>query len=107
MSSPRGTLRSLRTPEPEPSRRALAADGHVVPRQAHDAVPDQLEVSIAGGVALAVAVAARTVELEAVELDGEPLRGPERVDFVRGLLSLNCGIRLAARQFRDRVPNAR
>jgi hypothetical protein len=43
-------------------------DGHVVPRQADNAAPGQLEVRIAGCIALTVA--ARAVELEAVELNG-------------------------------------
>jgi hypothetical protein len=44
-------------------------DGHVVPGQAHNAVAGELEIGIAGGVALAVPAGA--VELEAVELDGQ------------------------------------
>ena len=98
MSSARATALSLRCSrgsapsarEPQASQRALAVDAHVVPREAHHAVPGQLEVGVAGGVALAIAAGA--VELEAVELDGQALVGPEGVHLVRGLLSFNCSI---------------
>src|SRR5215208_2069810 len=73
--------------EPDASQRALAVDGHVVPRQAHDAAARQLQVRIAGGIAFAVAAGA--VNLEAVELDGELVGWPEGVDLVRGLLSFD------------------
>jgi hypothetical protein len=90
MSSARGTALSLCAGEPKPPQGALAVDGHVVPGEPHYAVAGQLEVGVAGGVALAIAAGA--VKLEAVELDGEPLLGPEGVDLVRGLLSFNCSI---------------
>src|SRR5829696_8084424 len=92
MSSARGTAVSLRARagKPDPPQRALAVDGHIVPCQAHHAVSDELQVRIAGRVALAIS--ARAVELEAVELDGETVLGPKRIHFVSGLLSLNCRI---------------
>jgi hypothetical protein len=65
-------------------------DAHVVPGEAHHAVAGQLEVGVAGGVALAIAAGA--MELEAVEPDRQALVRPEGVDFVSGLLSLNCSI---------------
>jgi hypothetical protein len=76
--------------QPDPPEGALAVNGDVVPCEAHYAVAGQLEVGVAVGVALAIAT--RAVELEAVELDGEPLVGPKGVHFVRGLLSLHCSI---------------
>jgi hypothetical protein len=85
MSSARGTLISLCAGDPKPPEGALAVAG-------------QLEVSVAGGVALAIAAGA--VKLEAVELDGEPLLGPEGVDLVRGLLSFNCSIEGWSRECR-------
>ena len=56
---------------------------------------DQLQVGVARGVALAVAAGA--VELEAVELDGEPLVRPVGVDLVGAGLSFHQGIEERAR----------
>ena len=64
--------------------------GHVIPRQAHDPLPCEFEIGVAGRVPLAVAP--RAVKLEAVELYGKPVLWPEGVDLVGGCLSLNCGI---------------
>src|SRR5215207_2180714 len=95
MSSLAGTGSSLRTREPHAPERAFAVNGHVVPREAHDAAPGELEVRVA--VRVTLAVAARAVEPEAVELDGQLLLRPERVDLVRALLSFNRGIEERAR----------
>src|SRR5215207_1356109 len=96
MSSLAGTGgSSLRTREPHAPERAFAVNGHVVPREVHDAAPGEFEVRVA--VRVTFAVAARAVEPEAVELDGQLLLRPERVDLVRALLSFNRGIEERAR----------
>src|SRR5829696_8990832 len=95
MSSLAGTGSSLRAREPHAPERAFAVNRHVVPREVHDAAPGEFEVRVA--VRVTLAVAARAVEAEAVELDGQLLLRPERVDLVRALLSFDRGIEERAR----------
>ena len=62
----------------------------VVPGEADDAVADELEVGVAGGVPLAVAAGA--VVGETVELGDEAVGRPEGVDFVDVPLALEEGV---------------
>src|SRR5829696_216031 len=92
MSSPRATAFRLAPVEGEanPAQRPFCMDGHVIPSEPHDALSRELEVRIARRVALAVA--ARAVEREAVDLDREALGWPIGVDLVSAGLSTHQGI---------------
>jgi hypothetical protein len=91
MSSMRVTaLSAYASRKPDPPEGALAVHGDVIPRQSHHAVSHQLEIGVA--VRVELAVAAGSVELEAVELDRETLLWPEGIDFVGGCFSAYCSI---------------
>src|SRR5688572_16852453 len=83
------------TGDPHPTNCPLAVHGHVIPREAHDPITSELQVRVACGVPLAVA--ARSVELEAIDLDGEPVIRPERVDLMDAGLAVDQGIERRAR----------
>jgi hypothetical protein len=69
------------------SRCSVAVDGDFAPRQAHDPVAGELQIGVGGGVALAVA--AGSVEREAIELDDEPVSGPDGVHLGCVSVALN------------------
>ena len=87
---------SLRHAERTPNspKRALAVHLDVVPGEPHDAVARQLEVGVAGGVLFPVA--AGPVELEAVDLDGEALALPVRVNLDGACLAVDQSIEARA-----------
>ena len=98
MSSARATAFSLRAPPlraSPPARRTrrsvrspwTSTSSHV--RRITRWPASSRSASLRG---IPLAIAARAVELEAVELDGEPFGGPVRVHFVRGWLSFDCSI---------------
>src|SRR5215211_6598509 len=77
------------------AQRAVLVDGRLIPCEVDHPISSELQVGVAGGVALVVA--AGPVELEAVELKHEPVCRPVDIDLVSAGLSGDQGVEAGPR----------
>jgi hypothetical protein len=61
-------------------------DDDIVPGQSHDAIADKLEVGVRSCISFSIPPS--SMKRVPIELNDEPMRGPERIDLVRMVFAL-------------------